>query len=36
VWNSEQSDAALMVAGHRLPIEWIHYNGSKRSTRYRI
>ena len=36
VWNSEQSDAAMMVAGSRLPVEWIHYDGSKRSTRYAV
>lgn len=36
VWNDEQTDADLKVAGKKIPLEWTHYDGSRRSTNYLV
>lgn len=36
IWNDEQTEAFLEVAGKNIPIEWIHYNGEKRSVNYSV
>jgi len=36
LWNEEQTDAELSIAGNRLPMEWIHFDGSKRSSQYTV
>jgi len=36
VWNDDHTDADLAVAGKRLPVEWIHYDGGERSTNYTV
>ena len=36
VWNDDQTEANLAVAGKRLPVEWIHYDGGERSTEYAV
>lgn len=36
VWNDEQTNAELKVVGKTIPIEWIHYDGSRRSTNYMV
>ena len=34
VWNEEQTDAELAIAGKTLDVSWIHTNGKKRSRRH--
>lgn len=36
VWNSEQTDAVLTVAGSTAAVEWIHYDGQPRSVNYLV
>ncbi|MFP6582573.1 MAG: SO2930 family diheme c-type cytochrome [Candidatus Hydrogenedentota bacterium] len=36
VWNEEQTDATLKVAGKQIPLEWTHYDGTRRSTKYLV
>jgi uncharacterized repeat protein (TIGR03806 family) len=36
VWNDNQTDAILKVAGKEVPVEWIHFDGSRRSTKYLV
>ncbi|MBN4046827.1 hypothetical protein JYT90_00760, partial [bacterium AH-315-P07] len=36
VWNDEQTEAILKVAGKEVPVEWIHYDGTKRSANYLV
>jgi len=36
IWNEEQTEAYHEIAGRQVPVEWIHYDGSKRSTLYAI
>jgi len=36
IWNDEQTEAFHEIAGRQIPVEWIHYDGSKRSTLYAI
>jgi len=36
VWNAEQTEATLKVAGTTMDMEWIHMDGKKRSTNYII
>ena len=36
VWNADQTDAFLAVAGKRLPVEWVHSDGRQRRTRYSV
>jgi uncharacterized repeat protein (TIGR03806 family) len=35
-WNDEQTDAELKVAGKEVVVEWIHFDGSRRSTNYLV
>lgn len=34
IWNDEQTDATLEVAGGRADISWIHFDGSNKGTDY--
>jgi len=34
VWNDDATDARLAVAGARVPVTWIHTDGTQRSQRY--
>ena len=34
VWNQEQTDAELRVAGARVPVEWVHTDGETRELNY--
>ncbi|GMV99874.1 MAG: hypothetical protein AMXMBFR84_10130 [Candidatus Hydrogenedentota bacterium] len=36
IWNEEQTDADLKVAGGRRMVEWTHFDGGKRSLNYVI
>ncbi len=36
LWNNEQTEAFLEVAGHQTNVQWIHYDGSNRSVNYAI
>jgi uncharacterized repeat protein (TIGR03806 family) len=36
VWNQEQTDAFLEVAGSNLPVTWIHSDASERSVNYSV
>ena len=36
VWNEDLSDARLAVAGARIPVSWIHDDGSPRQTVYGV
>ncbi len=36
IWNEEQTEAYHEIAGKQVPVEWIHFDGSKRSTLYAI
>jgi uncharacterized repeat protein (TIGR03806 family) len=36
LWNEDQTDADLSIAGQRLPVEWIHFDGSMRHTQYTV
>jgi uncharacterized repeat protein (TIGR03806 family) len=36
VWNADATDATLRVAGTTVDVEWIHYNGSRRTNNYII
>ncbi len=36
VWNEDQTDADLSISGQRLPVEWTHFDGSKRDTQYTV
>lgn len=36
VWNAEQTEAALKLAGGRTPLTWIHTDGSERTINYII
>lgn len=34
VWNEEQTEAVVKVAGARVPVEWIHTDGTRRELSY--
>lgn len=34
VWNKEQTDAVLKIAGKAVDISWIHYDGAERTINY--
>lgn len=36
LWNEEQTDAELVVAGERVTIDWVHFDGEQRSTKYMV
>lgn len=36
IWNEEQTEATLEVAGGRFDITWIHYDGKEKGTNYVI
>jgi len=36
VWNEEQTEATKQIAGKQVTVDWIHYDGSARSTLYAI
>lgn len=36
LWNEEQTAANFSVVGRQVPISWIHFDGSERSTNYLI
>jgi uncharacterized repeat protein (TIGR03806 family) len=36
IWNQEQTEAFLSIAGKNTKVEWIHYNGEKRELNYSI
>jgi len=36
VWNDAQTNAVLKVAGARVPVEWTHHDGARRSTTYLV
>jgi uncharacterized repeat protein (TIGR03806 family) len=36
VWNSEHTDARLKVAGAVVDVDWIHHDGSRKSTEYLV
>lgn len=36
IWNDEQTEAEHKIAGKQIPVEWTHFDGSKRSTLYAI
>lgn len=36
VWNEEQTEASLRVGGTDIDVEWIHFDGSKRTNNYII
>lgn len=36
VWNEEQTDARLKIGGTRVPVEWIHSDGTPRSITYLV
>lgn len=36
IWNESQTEATLDVAGDKVPISWIHYDGSTRQIEYSV
>ncbi|MCE2994278.1 MAG: SO2930 family diheme c-type cytochrome [Cyclobacteriaceae bacterium] len=36
IWNDEQTEAYLEVAGKNIEVEWIHFNGEKRKVNYSV
>jgi uncharacterized repeat protein (TIGR03806 family) len=34
IWNEEQTDATLQVAGGRMDVNWTHYDGTDRTVNY--
>ncbi|MFY8036110.1 MAG: SO2930 family diheme c-type cytochrome [Cyclobacteriaceae bacterium] len=36
IWNDEQTEAYLEVAGKNIEVEWIHLNGEKRKVNYSV
>jgi uncharacterized repeat protein (TIGR03806 family) len=36
IWNDEQTEAFLDVAGKNIPVEWTHYDGSKKQVLYSV
>lgn len=36
VWNEEQTEAQLEIAGRNLPVKWTHYDGGERSIQYAV
>lgn len=36
IWNEEQTEAFLSIAGKNIEVEWIHYNGEKRQLNYSV
>lgn len=36
IWNSEQTEAFLDVAGRNIDVRWTHYDGSKRQVSYSV
>jgi len=36
IWNDEQTEAFLSIAGKNIQVEWIHYNGEKRQLSYSV
>jgi len=36
LWNEEQTEATLKVAGTTVDVEWIHYDGTKKTNNYII
>ncbi len=36
LWNDEQTDAELLIAGTRLKVDWVHFDGEQRSTQYLV
>jgi len=36
IWNEEQTDATLQLAGGQTDVSWVHDDGSERSVRYTI
>lgn len=36
IWNEDQTDASLEVAGGILDVSWKHYNGKKRQVKYLV
>ncbi len=36
IWNDEQSEAYLEVAGKSIPVQWTHYNGEIKSINYSV
>ncbi len=36
IWNDEQTEAYLTIAGKNIEVEWVHYNGEKRSVNYSV
>jgi uncharacterized repeat protein (TIGR03806 family) len=36
IWNEEQTDAFLTIAGKNIEVKWTHYNGEKRGVNYSV
>jgi len=36
IWNDEQTEAFLDVAGKNIDVEWVHYDGEKRQVNYSV
>ena len=36
IWNEEQTEAHLEIAGRNLSVKWIHYDGGERSIQYAV
>lgn len=36
IWNDEQTEAYLDVAGKSIPVQWTHYNGELKSINYSV
>ncbi len=36
IWNDEQTEAYLEVAGKTMDVSWVHYDGKKRSLNYSV
>ena len=36
IWNDEQTEAFLDVAGKNIDVEWVHYNGEKKQVNYSV
>lgn len=36
IWNDEQTEAYLEVAGKNIDVSWVHYDGKKRSLNYSV
>jgi uncharacterized repeat protein (TIGR03806 family) len=36
IWNDEQTEAYLEVAGKNISVKWVHYNGEKRTVNYSV